>query len=84
MAQTAVRDSSARRAPDPSDALSGVQCKGALAAVRGEGTLGGPAQEFDVHPNQITEWKRQMKERAADVFGTASPRHRAACFDLKR
>jgi hypothetical protein len=77
MAQAAVRDYSARRAPDPSDALSGVQCKGALAAVRGEGTLGGPAQEFDVHPNQITEWKRQS---AADVFGTASPRHRAARF----
>ncbi len=24
-----------------------------------------------MHPNQITEWKRQLQERAADVFGSA-------------
>ena len=40
----------------------------ALAAVKGERTLAGLAQQFDVHPNQITEWKRQLQERAADVF----------------
>jgi transposase-like protein len=48
--------------------------KVALAAVRGERPLAELAQQFDVHPDQITEWKRQLQERAADVFGAASHR----------
>ena len=41
----------------------------ALAAMGGDKTLAELAQRFDVHPNQITEWKRQLSERAADLFG---------------
>ena len=26
------------------------------------------AQKFDVHPNQITQWKTQLLERSAEVF----------------
>lgn len=47
------------------------KAKVALAAVKGERTLAELAQQFDTHPNQITEWKRQLQERAADVFGSA-------------
>jgi len=44
----------------------------ALAAVRGDKTLAELAQQFDLHPNQITDWKQQLLARAADVFGGES------------
>ena len=43
--------------------------KVALAAVRGEQTLGELAQHFDVHPNQIKQWRDQLLSGAVDVFG---------------
>jgi len=45
------------------------KAKVALAALKGDKTLVELAQQFDVHANQITEWKRQLMERAGDVFG---------------
>src|SRR5258708_22323052 len=40
----------------------------ALAALKGEMTLSDLAQRFDVHPNQITQWKVQLLDGAAGVF----------------
>ncbi len=42
--------------------------KVALAAVRGEQTLGELAQQFDVHANQIKQWRDQLLQAAPDVF----------------
>jgi transposase len=41
----------------------------ALAAIKGDRTLAQLAEQFDVHPNQITSWKAQLEGGAADVFG---------------
>ncbi|WP_445739022.1 IS3 family transposase [Neorhizobium tunisiense] len=46
-----------------------VGAKVALAAIRGEQTLVELSQQFDVHANQIKQWKDQLLEGATGVFG---------------
>ncbi|WXK37927.1 transposase (plasmid) [Mycetohabitans rhizoxinica] len=59
------------------------KAKVALAALKGERTLAELAQQFDIHPHQTTQWKRQLQERAADVFGTAGMLSSEPPVDLK-
>ena len=46
------------------------KAKVALVAVKGEKTVSELAQQFDVHPNLITQWRARLLENAADVFET--------------
>jgi transposase len=59
------------------------KAKVAVAAIRGEKTLAELAQLYDVHPNQITTWKAQLVDCAAEVFGAGSARLAEPSVDLK-
>jgi len=62
---------------------AGFKVKVALAAVKGDKILSELAKQFEVHPTQIMEWKQQLIEGAANVFGAAAERGKAAEPDLK-
>ena len=51
---------------------SEFKAKVALAALREDKTLAELSQQFELHPNQIMEWKRQLSSKASDVFGHSS------------
>ena len=62
----------------------GFKAKVALAAMKGDKTLTELAQLFDVHPNQITQWRSQVLEGAAGLFGADRGETKAApSVDLK-
>ena len=44
------------------------KAKVAIAAIKGDRTIAQIAEQFDVHPNQMTTWKAQLEGGAADVF----------------
>jgi len=57
------------------------KAKVALEAAKGEYTLAELAKKFDVHPNQITQWKVQLLERMGEVFDR--PSQASPAVDLK-
>ena len=62
----------------------GFKAKVALAAMKGDKTLAELAQLFDVHPNQVTQWRSQVLEGAAGLFGADRGETKAApSVDLK-
>ena len=59
------------------------KAKVALAAIKGDRTLAQLAEQFDVHPNQITTWKAQLEGGAAGVFGPEGGGVAAPAVDVK-
>ncbi len=60
----------------------GFKAKVALAAMKGDKTMAELAQLFDVHPNQVTQWRSEVLEGAAGLFGAPrtrpTSRHRSS------
>ena len=42
--------------------------KVALAAVKGQKTIAELSKEYQVHPTQITQWKKQLTESLPEIF----------------
>ena len=59
------------------------KAKVALAAVKGDRTLAQLAEQFDVHPNQITSWKAQLESGACGYFWPRGGRATAPAVDVK-
>jgi transposase len=59
------------------------KAKVALAATKGDRTLAELAEQFDVHPNQITQWKAQLESGAADIFDLGGGRSAEPVVDVK-
>ena len=60
------------------------KAKVALAALKGDKTISELSQQFDLHPNQITQWKTRLKEQAADIFGAGDDQRRNTADDIQR
>ncbi len=63
--------------------LTAFKAKVALAAIKGEKTLAELAQQFDVHPQQITNLRSQLLEGAAEIFGQDKADPKETAIDLK-
>jgi len=59
------------------------KAKGALALIKAEKTLAELAERFDLHHNQITTWRSQLLEGAAEVIGEEIKPDPATTVDLK-
>ena len=59
------------------------KAKVAFAAIKGDRTLAQLAEQFDVHPNQITQWKAQLESGAANVFESGGGKAVEPAVDVK-
>lgn len=59
------------------------KAKVALEAIKGQRTIQEIASHYEVHPNLVTQWKKQLLERAAEIFSTGKAEEGKADEELK-
>jgi len=68
-----------RRRHDPE-----FKARVALEALKGIKTIQQIAKDYDVHPVQVSEWKKAMADGAAAVFGPGAGKSEAEEFERER
>jgi transposase-like protein len=56
----------------------------ALEALKGIKTIQQIAKDFDVHPVQVSDWKKAMTEGATGIFGRGLEKSDAEDFERQR
>jgi transposase len=56
----------------------------AIEALKNVRTIQEIAKEFEIHPVQVSEWKKQMLESAPDAFGAGKKKAAAEDFEEQR
>jgi transposase len=68
-----------RRRHDPE-----FKARVALEALKGIKTIQEIARDFEIHPVQVSEWKRKMLDGAAGVFGPGQAKKTGEEFEKER
>jgi transposase len=68
-----------RRRHDPE-----FKARVALEAIKGIKTIQEIARDFEIHPVQVSEWKRKMLDGAAGVFGPGQAKKTGEEFEKER
>ncbi len=68
-----------RRRHDPE-----FKARVALEAIKGIKTIQEIAKEYEIHPVQVSEWKKKMLDGAAGVFGPGEAKKTGEEFEKER
>jgi transposase-like protein len=60
------------------------KAKVALAAIQGDLTMAELVKKFDVHANQISDWKKQLLNSAPDVFGKGAQKAESSAETIEQ
>ena len=60
-----------------------LKAKIALEAIKGQRTIQELASHYGIHPNQVTQWKKQLLENAAEAFSNGKDHAAEADEQLK-